>query len=208
MVRFAQMFGGNGVPFFGEWIRRRLALDLRDGFFNLKNDIASPNGELCGIRPIPAKQIVFGDFQAVAPQRGIFQFRNDIAGVIVFAVAAQAKQFGDDELRAFSVTRLRDRVAKNLQARGQVRRVNGIYVDTVTNRFVGQISAGKLARCRRRISVLIIRHDEHERQFFNGRLIQSFVKCAGGSRAITQTSRADRAGNFFEAAREQDSVDD
>ena len=81
-------------------------------------------------------------------------------------------------------------------------------VDAVADGLVRQIFAGKLAVGGRGIGVLIVGDDEDERQFFNGGLVQSFVKRAGGSRAVAEAGRADGAGNFFETTRKQHAVHD
>src|SRR5260221_509832 len=90
----------------------------------------------------------------------------------------------------------------------QMRAVNGMGFNAVANGFACQIIAGELKRSRRRVGVLIIRDNQDEWQFFDGGLIEPFVKRAGGSRAVADARRADRAGNFFETSREQNSVDD
>ena len=46
----------------------------------------------------------------------------------------------------------------------------------VTDGLVGQVAAGELAGIRRRISELIVGHDEDQRQTFDRSLIQSLVK--------------------------------
>ena len=55
---------------------------------------------------------------------------------------------------------------------------------------------------------MIVGDDQNERQFFHRRLVERLVKRAGGSRAVANAGRADRAGNSFEPAREQHAVHD
>ena len=88
------------MPVFGKRIRRGLTLDLRDGFVNFTDSFAAPDGDLGGIDPTLTKQTFLGDFQAIAPKRRRLQFRQHIAGVIVFTVTAKTKQAREDHLRA------------------------------------------------------------------------------------------------------------
>ena len=62
----------------------------------------------------------------------------------MFPMAAQAEQFGDDELRTFPRPRLGNGMADNFQTRGQIGAINRMRLDSVANGFVGEIIAGEL----------------------------------------------------------------
>ena len=108
----------------------------------------------------------------------------------MFAVAAKAEQRGDDQLRAAAGAGAGHGLADNFQARGQIRAVHRLRFDAVTNGLVGEVAAGKLARGRRGIGVLIVGHDQNQRQFFHGGLVERLVKRAGGSGAVADAGRA------------------
>ncbi len=55
---------------------------------------------------------------------------------------------------------------------------------------------------------MVVRDDQHERKFFHCGLVERFVKCAGGSRAIAEASNTDDSANAFHASREQHAVHD
>ena len=99
-TQFVQMFGGQRTPFFLIWIGRGLALRLRDGLLDFADGVAAPDGQLRGIGKFFIQQKFLSHFQAVATKRRIFLFGRNVAGVVVFAVAAEAEQIGDDQLRA------------------------------------------------------------------------------------------------------------
>ena len=124
----------------------------------------------------------------------------------MFAVTAQPQQFCHDELRAVAGARLGDRAADNVQARGQISGVHGMGSNAVAYPLVREACAGELPFGGRGISVLIVGHDDDERQFFDGGLVEGFVKGAGGGGPIAQARCADGAGNFFETPREQHAV--
>ena len=63
-------------------------------------------------------------FKQSRPTGDAFQFRINVTGVVVFAVAAKPEQCGDDQLRAAAGAGARDGVADNFQARGQIRAVH------------------------------------------------------------------------------------
>jgi hypothetical protein len=42
------------------------------------------------------EDLVLGDLQAIASERGTFKFGVDVGSVVMFAVAAKAKEIGDD----------------------------------------------------------------------------------------------------------------
>jgi hypothetical protein len=88
-VRLGQVFGRNRGPIFHEWIGRGFALHPGNSFFNLANDFAAPSCECRGVRPFLAEQKFFGDFEAIASGRRIFQFWINITGVVMFAVTAE-----------------------------------------------------------------------------------------------------------------------
>jgi hypothetical protein len=58
----------------------------------------------------------------------------------MFAVAAEPQQFCHDQLRAIAFARARNGFADDFQARGQIRAVNGMGFDAVTDGFVARSS--------------------------------------------------------------------
>ena len=124
----------------------------------------------------------------------------------MFAVTAKPEQGGDDHLRAATGAGARHGVTHNLQTRGQIRAIHGMGFHAITSGFVRQIAAGKFAVIWRRVGVMVVGNNEHERQFFNGGLIERLMKRAGGRAAIADAGRANRAGDAFHAAGEQHAV--
>ena len=64
-------------------------------------------------------------FRQSRPSGRIFQFRINVTGVVMFAVAAKPQQIGDDQLRA-AAARAGRRRRRRFQARGQIRAVHGL----------------------------------------------------------------------------------
>ncbi len=127
------------------------------------------------------QQIAFGHFQTIPPDRGLFQLRIDVTGVVVFAMAAQAQQVGDDHLRSAARSRLADCVAHHFEAGGQVGAIRSVPANPVTGGLVQERAAGKLSLGGSGIGVVVIGHDQHQRQFLDGGLVDGFVEGAGGS---------------------------
>jgi hypothetical protein len=126
----------------------------------------------------------------------------------VFAVAAEAEQGGDDELRTVAGPGAIHRVADHFEAGGQIRAVHRIRFNAVARAPVGQVGAGELAAVRGGVGVLVVGHDEDEREFFDGGLVQRLVKRAGGGRPVAEARGADAAGNAFHPAGKKDPVHD
>src|SRR5205807_2026978 len=99
---------------------------------------------------------------------------------IVLAMAAESKEPCHHHLRTAPVARLVDSSTYHLQT---IRKINSVHVvplDTVADRAVNQVGAGKLTRGWGGIGVLVVRDDQNEWKFFNGRLIERFVKRTSG----------------------------
>ena len=119
-------------------------MNLRNSFFDFADGLAAPDGDLRGVGKFILQQEFLGYFQAVASERRIFQFRINVAGIVVFAVAAKPEQSGDDELRAVSGACACNGFADGFQTRGQFRAVNGMGFDAIAGGLVGEIFAGEL----------------------------------------------------------------
>ena len=126
----------------------------------------------------------------------------------MFPVAAEAEQIGHDELRAVAGTGAGDRVADDIETRGQIIANHGMRLDAVAHGFIREVGTDKLAVIRRGISVLVVGNDQNERKFFHGRLIKRFVKRASGGRTFANTRHADESSDTFHAPRKQNPVDD
>ena len=126
----------------------------------------------------------------------------------MFPVAAQAQQLGDDHLRSPARSGLADRVAYHFEAGRQVGAFRGVSADPVPGGLVQERAAGKLPIGRSGIGVVVIGHDQHQRQFLDGGLVDGFVKGAGGRGAVANAGRADRAGDSLEAMGHQGTVHD
>ena len=135
-------------------------------------------------------------FRQSRPSGEFFNSGINVIGVVMFAVAAEPEQFGDDQLRAVARARWRRRRRPFSGTRPDPCRPRNA-LRRRSRRLVRQIVAGELAVGRRGIGILIVGHDQDERQFFDGGLVERFVKRAGGSRAVAEAGRADGAGNAF-----------
>src|SRR6266511_4246324 len=93
-------------------IRRRLALNRADGFLDLLRHFGPPAFEGPRIRPSLPQQMFLGHFQTVAAERRLFQFRVHIIGDIMFTMAAEAEQTGDDHLRTATFAKRSNSLAK------------------------------------------------------------------------------------------------
>ncbi len=89
--------------------------------------------------------MVLRQLQAIASERGLFQFGDNVAGIIVFAMAAEAQQVGDDQLRAAAGAGAGDGGADDFEAGGQISAVHGMRLDAVTGGLVGQIARRRTA---------------------------------------------------------------
>jgi hypothetical protein len=139
---------------------------------------------LCAIRPVcPDPQIGFdnrllGDLQTVPRKRLTLHLFGHVAGVIVFAMTGKPQHeattnCGGRPARA----RL---TAPPITSRHAARSVpSSCNLRTVSNRPFHQIIARKFAVVRRRVRVMIICRDHHERHLFHRGNVHSFVKRTG-----------------------------
>ena len=72
---------------------------------------------------------------------------------------------------------------------------------------VREIIAGELAAVGGGIRELVVGHDHHQGQLFNGCLIQGLVERAGGGAAFAEGGHADHAGLTFHAAGKEHAID-
>ena len=165
------MLRGQCLPVFFISIWRWFTLDSRNGFFDLPLEISAPLVDLGGICPCVLQDIGFGNFQTVAPERRIFDLRINVTAIIVLSVSAEAKQICNDELRTFSGASSRGRFTEYLQAVAEFRGIDTVSLHAVADRPVHEIITGELPRRRRRIRILVIRHNEDQRQFFDRCLV-------------------------------------
>src|SRR6266508_3477220 len=107
-VHLAQMPGSQRAPVFLVRVRTQLPLNGGDGFIDFLNGFASPGFDVFLPGPILAEEKFFAHFQTIATERRSFDFSVHIAGVIMFAVAAEAEQARDEQLRAVTFTRVVD----------------------------------------------------------------------------------------------------
>src|SRR5579884_3688952 len=136
------MFGGQRTPVFLEWIRRGLALNESNGLLNLLNRFSPPGGDVIGIGPVAALHFLFRHFQAIATERGGFEFRQHIIGIVMFTVATKAQQAGDDHLRAMTATSRFNRPPEGFEAGSQIGSVYVLAIHSVAGGTIGQSAAG------------------------------------------------------------------
>src|SRR5215210_3293593 len=97
-VALAQMSRGQRAPVFLVWVGCLLALRRGDCLLDLMERIIAPSGKVFGISPVARKQELFRDFQTVAADPGLFEFRVDVVSIVVFAVSAQTEQTRHQQL--------------------------------------------------------------------------------------------------------------
>src|SRR6185312_13466655 len=105
-------------------------------------------------------------------------------GIVVFAVAAEAEQIGDNHLRPATGTGGVRGTAQGFQAGLKVGAVDGLAFHSVACGAIRQIAASELTLVGGGVGVLIVGDDENQRQFFDRCLVQRFVNGAGGGGTI------------------------
>ncbi len=148
-------------------------------------------------------ELLFGEQEAIAPDVGRLECRVNVAGVVMLAVPDQPQEIANHELGAAPIACGLHSRFHHIEAGAEIKPVDAVSGDPVTNRLVEQILAGELARVRRGVGVLVVRHDNDERKFFDGGGVQSFVEGPGRCPAIPDACRPDDAGLALQAAREQ-----
>ena len=138
-----QLFRSQGAPVFFIGVWTGFALHLRNGLFNLLRRLSPPGGKAGSLRPAPLDELRFSDFEAIAAFRGGFQPWIDIAGVVMFAVAAQAQEPGQDHLRAATRSGLADRITHHPEAGGQVCSVHRMSFNAVAEAFLSKHIGGR-----------------------------------------------------------------
>src|SRR5688500_13604421 len=109
-------------------------------------------------------------------------------------MAAEPQQIRDDHLRAAAGAGAFDSGADGAQAIFKVGAVDGVAFDAVADGAIDERSACELTGFGRGISVLVVRDDEDQREFFDGSLIDRFVAGTGAGAAFTNGGCADSAG--------------
>jgi hypothetical protein len=206
-VDFDEVPGGESGPVLLEGIRTRFALGFGDGILDLAGAFSAPEVELGAIQPRGGEEMIFGEFETVAAGGGVFKGLGDVAGVVVFAVAAKPEEAGDDHLWAGAGAGALDGVAEDAEASGEVGAVDGVAGDAVTWGAVDEIAAGELVLIGGGIGVAVIGDDEDEGEFVDGGLVDGFVERAGGCGAVAEATGADGAMETFEASGEEDAID-
>src|SRR5690348_1004219 len=96
------MLGGQGAPVLLVGIGTGLALYRGDHFLDGLHGFLAPNSQRRGIGPVLLPKECFGDLEAVPAQRRALQLGVDIAGIVMFTVATEPEQGGDDQLGPFA----------------------------------------------------------------------------------------------------------
>lgn len=119
-------------------------LNLEPDLFHLFGGVGTPGGDFGRISHSLLQDFFFGDLETIATERGIFQGWINVFRRIMFAVAAQPKQMGDDHLRAVARARLGHRIAQSLKAIIQISAVHRLGDQPVTGGAINQRFARKL----------------------------------------------------------------
>ena len=89
-------------------------------------------------------------------------------------------------------------LGQHFQTCAQIGAIYSFAFNAITNGLIQQRSARELKPVRSRVGILVICHDNNQRQLFNRRLVNRFMESAGRGATIANAGRTHGIGNVFE----------